>query len=621
MDTSELNGPIMGPLVPPGTGEGPRDLGFTSEVSGGATQVTLVWETLLESAQRLGRATEVSSHQGEVLSGVNRALLHSGSVVPHWRLPLLGVRCVALAARCLLVNQLLQEGVRGVNSAYESYRSAESQIHRWFHLGTLYLEAPYIIEHLVHEDGDKGLAGDWARSMATLGGIEAFRLLSSRFTRTGRSREHNTSDMASVTGFLAIKVLNDHKGLGLYEMDRNVMDLGEQTQQFKHQGDGTLHSWYEQMADVTDHGDLAVTAVTDDGGSTSYLVHLPGMDLDLSEPNREDGRGYLGLVDAVFNDSDHLAEVVDQALEAAGADSGDTIAVSGYSLGGIGATNLVRSGTLQQKYDFRSSTSIGGAGRDTSLPEGTSTTHIQDRRDPVPHILGERHQESSDRIIVDVAHHNEEIQSEGAFGGAHTYQHYLDIIEELEQNPEEHFSAEDQKEHFDSFAELYSGGAETTVFETRWSENANPENLFPHEREIFDVTPLRDLLDDSLAPVLGEGWLQGEGWCEGEGGEARDPAEVEPVQEPPPPSPPPTDPDQNHPDEDHGPETGGPIGGGQRIPESAEVRERLTPGVILEPETITPTVTSESETITPAVIGPPMPGVSRPASLGPPGSG
>lgn len=588
MTTPELTGPSIGPLIPPGLGEGPRDLGFTSRVSGGATQVNLAWDALLEAGRHLGRAADISTLQREELATVNQAMVLQGSLAPHWRAPLLGVRAVALTARCLLVNQLVQEGLRGTESTHEAYRSAESQVQRWFQLGRHTLEAPYIAEHLAHQDGDKGLVGDWARSMAVLGGLEAFRLIASRFTRRGRSGEHNTSDMAPLTGFLAIKVLQDNQGLGRFEMDRNDLGLGDQTRKFEHQGEGSLHGWYEQMAEVSDEGDLAVTTVDDDAGNTSYLVHLPGLDLDITEVNREDGRGYLGLVDSAFNDSEQLADVVDEALEAVGAEPGDSIAVSGYSLGGIGATNLVRSEKLQQKYDFKAANSIGGAGQDKILPGGTSTTHIQDRRDPVPHLLGERHPESADRIIIDVAHHNEDVQSGGLFGGAHDYQHYLDIIEELEQNPQEHLSTEDQREHFDSFAELYSGHAETTVFETEWTENPDPDLLLPHEQELFSGKSLEALIDESMAPLVGDAWdpLVGDAWdsTEDSGDSA---AETGPVPDPG---------ADTHSESDPEPDTetssGSPaaVRGGPRSPGLPETPVRLTPGEIVQPQSLTPAV-------------------------------
>ncbi|MDZ5077616.1 hypothetical protein [Nesterenkonia sp. HG001] len=502
MDPSSLKPTITGPLVPARTHPG----SFTTQVTGGPTWTEVFWETLMESAAHLSRAREISDTQSADIAANNTLLMTPLASAPHWRIPLLGVRGVVLASRIVLVGEMVQAYLHGVQACHDAYRDAESLVRRWLQLARLLEETPYVVGQGVQ--GDTGLVGDWARSVGVLGGREAMRVLMLTLSRgrsglggAGRQGLGKAWDRASSTGFLAIEALKENDGLSTYEMDRHLLELRGETGRFIHEGDGTLHSWYAQMQEVPSQGDLAVTSVADDDGGTTYLVHLPGLDMDVTDMNREDGRGYLGLVDAVFNDAEQVSEAVDQALQAVGAEEGDAVALSGYSLGGIGASNVVRNGRLGQKYDLLAATSLGAPGQQGSYPPGTqtSTTHIQDRRDPVPHILGEHQGTGANRQVIDVAHHNEDLDLEGLslFGDAHSYEHYLDIVEELEADPQEHLG-EDGDTLLRDFAELYDGEAETVVFETGWKEDPDHEVHHPFQKEFWEEPDLEEIMQESL---------------------------------------------------------------------------------------------------------------------------
>ncbi|GAB3186572.1 hypothetical protein [Nesterenkonia suensis] len=501
MDRNSHLPPITVPRIHFPAAEGDR---FAVRVSGGNTQVEVEWETLRQAAAHVASAQDIGQLQLDDIAANNTVMMTSGAAAPHWRAPLLGIRSVALAVRMSMVSSLVRICLDGLDSAHEAYRDVESLVRRWLQLSDLLSESSYVITQGL--DGDSRLVQDWSRSVAVLGGRELMRVLAEYFTRgragdIGRRGSEGPEDRASSTGFLAIEALRGQDDLIRFEMRANSLELGDQTRTSVHEGDGTLHSWYRQMGDAAEHGDIAVTSVTGDDGSTRYMVHLPGLDMDITELNRHDGRGYLGLVDSIYNDADQLTDVVEEALAASGAQEGDTIALSGYSLGGIGVSNLVRNGRLGEKYDVHAATSIGAPGRNATFPPGTetSTTHIQDRRDPVPHLLGEHQGTGTNRQVIDVAHHSE---TEGSaplvsFGDAHTYEHYLEIVEELEADPDAHLG-EDGDALLRDFAELYEGEAETRIFETGWTEDSEAWTTDSLLEEALEISGLNGMVRDAV---------------------------------------------------------------------------------------------------------------------------
>lgn len=510
MDLPAPQFPVPVPVRPHTAGAGSFDV----RVSGGETQIEVAWETLLTASFHVGAAQDIAGRQLEDIAANNTLHLVPRPQIPHWRAPLLVARSAALSMRIIWVSGLVEKCVAAIEYSHDTYRDGESTIRRWLQISELLSETSYIIDQA--RQGDGRLAGDWARSLGVLGGQEALRVLAAYFTRGrsglggGPSRGRDRFEDGAGFGFLAIAKLQEENHLAEYEMARHDLRLGDLSGTTSHHGDGTLRSWYEQMGPASEDGDLAVTTVTGDSGETTYMVHLPGLDMDINDLNRQDGRGYLGLVDSAFNDAEQLAEVVDEALEAVGAQEGDPIALSGYSLGGIGVTNLVRNGRLGEKYDLVAATSIGAPGRHGSFPPGTktSTTHIQDRRDPVPHLLGEHQGTGTNRQVIEVALDDEGARPEdhSLFGDAHSYQHYLDIVEELEANPDEHLG-EGGDALLSDFSTLYRGEAETHVFQTGWEENPDGQDRDLLDPEFWEDAGLTTSVRESIErlDVLGIG--------------------------------------------------------------------------------------------------------------------
>lgn len=438
-----------------------EDQGFSVRRYGGPTKINLAWEQLTTANGYLGEATAFSGDQVEGLMGVTGMMATAGLPL-HWRIPVLGVRLATLSLRTLGVKELVEQGRNALDAVHQAYRDAENTVQRWMDFGVILGDSQVVFHHFVTSpgQGDLGLAYDWAASAAVFTVGEAY--------NQGPKLLFKGSPLI---GYAAMKALekDDHGGLLRFEMENHQLHLGVQTQSFSHEGDQSLHHYFEQMEQISADGDLSVTVTHDDLGQPVYMVHLAGMDLDPMDMNREDGRGYLGYIDTVLNDSEQLSEVIDQALAEAGADPGAAIALSGYSLGGIGATNLTANTRLQEKYDFKAVATLGAAGQNKQLPHGTSVVHFQDGRDPVTNIFGQAHQESSDRLTVHYDFHNRDVPTEGIFGGAHAYQHHLDALEKLEECPEAYLTPEEQA-MLAEFGQLYSGEAETYVFDTGWQE-------------------------------------------------------------------------------------------------------------------------------------------------------
>lgn len=490
MDT--VPAPSLPPSRPtlddPGRGRGGEDLGTRYRTSGGPTRINAVWQTLVAANQRLVLASDVSGQQWQRLAGIGVGAAVRSPVPLHWRIPLFGVRLVALVARALATHQMIQRGTDALTLAHENYRAAEGAVQRLVQLAMHLSETSLMLEHLIDAQGDKDLVKDWAGSLVVLGGGQAISLAEYSVARRVKGFG---------PGLALMKTLADHYGLAAYEMGHHGLRLGEQTGGSAHIGNGTYTGYFEELADAGADGDVAVTVVTGDGGEKTYLVHLPGLALDLEDINREDGRGYLGLVDAVANDSEQLAGVVQEALTAAGASEGDAIGISGYSMGGIAAVNLAQNARLQKSFDVRAIATVGAPGQNRTIPPGTSAVHFQDGRDPVTNILGEAHQETSERLTVHYEHHNQENSSDGLLGGAHQFNHHQEVIEEFEQDPGEHLSPEEE-DLLNEFAELYRGEAETLIFDTGWEELEAPEPGTPGE-EVFEGSGLSDLVDQSTA--------------------------------------------------------------------------------------------------------------------------
>lgn len=438
--------------------EEPVGAPFVVRTTGGPTMINLTWDALLEASEYLSGAQEVLNQQRIELQS---ALGHAVDLPAHYLVPVVQARVTGMLGLVASTEGTLAATTAGAQNAHGAYRDAESVAQRYFSLIVRLDEQQRVLENALHPGGDKSYVYDWTASTGTLLAGEAGRL--------ALRRNRGLRQMVSV-----LNAVEKNAGASAYEMARHqhVVDA-EPTGSFTHEGTGQMGDYMQSMAGATDEGDLAVTRV-EKNGEAVYLVHLGGLDVNGADP--QTGRGYRSLLDAVRNDSEHMAGVVDRALEAAEVPEGADIALSGYSMGGLHAMNLAQNQRLKEKFTLKSVTTIGSPGKNQRMDPEVPVIHLEDGRDPVPHVMGDRHQDSSSRLTVTYEYADEETTVDSPLGSAHTLEHNIAAVNLLEER-EQAVLTDDERAHLDQFRGLYEGNAETFVYRTHWEEKANAEEI------------------------------------------------------------------------------------------------------------------------------------------------
>ena len=496
------NQPLWGPLPPipiPGphgtiadTAEhyvqeqAPRVPEFRVGTWGGPTTINLMWDSLFDASVHVHAAGRKFTEMRRELISVYEAFSGSGFLHLHAEVPSWHARLGLLVASTAGAEQALLHSETGLDKAHENYREAEQLIQRWIHAGIRILEVGLAVEHAVHWEGDKSFVYDWFATTVVSGGGVALDVVLKRFPQVG-------------VILATVRAVENNAGLTPALMGRNhqVTDP-DPTHRFEHQPGGTLHHYLEEMGQVADHGDIAVSVIPRPDMDPAYAVHFPGIDVD--GPEMEHGRSPMSLVDGLHNDSDHMAGALEQALQELGVPEGSDIFMTGFSLGGLHATNLARSSSFTQRYNLRSVTTIGSPLKHQPTQDGVKVTHFEDVRDPVPHVTAERPVLSSDRMIIQYNHADPENQVESLAGSTHTWEHNVEAIRLMEED-EGQFLDYHQQQHLDEFrAQLHFGEAvETYVFETHWQKMDTPEHVLPWEAESYDdVAYFEDALRESV---------------------------------------------------------------------------------------------------------------------------
>lgn len=459
----------------------PRSPDFTVRTAGGPTQINLFWESLLEASAHIDAATtvftDVRYELTEVLGSFGSTMGHL-----HWRIPAFQAQFAALLAGTAGAEQLLAQAGNGAEQAHQAYRDAETTVQTWFALLLRVSEHELVIEHLLSPNGDNSFAYDW---MVTTGVISAglgLSVLRARFPV-----------VATIVSTVA--AMEKHAGLTPALMGRNeqVLDPSPVTE-FSHSATGSFSEHLENMADVSDHGDIAVSTIDNGVDEPVYAVYIPGIDVDGVETDQ--GRSPMSLVDALGNDSQHMVTVVEDALEAAGAPEGATVLPIGFSMGGSHVLNLASSPSFNQKYRVPAAATVGSPGQNKRVETDVKLTHFEDGRDPVPHALGERHQESTDRLSVIYDFQNPDSEVNSVLGSAHSLQHNVDAIRTVEDSPSQWLTPE-EVEHLDVLREHLDGEVRTTVFSTGWRSQDDPDHVLPWEAEsLEDLDYIPEALTD-----------------------------------------------------------------------------------------------------------------------------
>lgn len=460
---SPMSGPvIIGPGTPisaeswdPGR---PPSSEFSVRTAGGPTQINLFWESLLEAAAHVDAASAVFTEIRQDLVSTAEEL-NSTSENLHWLIPGFHTEFDELLSGTVGTELLLNQASVGAEAAHQAYREQETTVKSWLMLLTRVSDYGLMVKHLVSPEGDNSLVYNWmvTTGVAT-GGLALDNPVGSAIVSTLTAMEEDAG--------LTSQLMTDHE---------QVLDPTAATE-FSHTGDGTLGNHLQNMAEVSDHGDIAVSSIEQESGETIYALYLPGLDID--GVDTEHGRSPMGLVDTFGNDSQHMIATVDEALQAAGVPEGSTVVPIGHSMGGGHVLNLVSSTAWTEKYTVPAAATIGSPGQNKQVESDVKLTHFEDERDPIPYVLGERHQESADRLSVVYDHHDPQSDVSSVAGSAHSLQHNIDAISTMEDTASEWLSAEETA-HLDVLRGHLAGNVHTVVYSTRWQPQASTAQRSP----------------------------------------------------------------------------------------------------------------------------------------------
>lgn len=287
----------------------------------------------------------------------------------------------------------------------------------------------------------------------------------------GRPRTQTTEDLLNeLPGFMGVPLGflrgKEHGGLfqtpypdRLYRWltdllrDQNLVDLSpievlgrgrDQTVDI----DGSVESLVrlQKLAEKEPPGSLLVTRVERPEGPV-YVLTLPGTQSDPSlgaesrvcrpdgtDSGQELGNPWdgLGLVEGMGNESRNLIPPIEDALRQSGARNGDRVVVSGYSQGGIHATNIVNDDHLNTLFSFSLLSTFGSPTGRIPVPKDTQALHLEDRNDLVPGTDGSPNPDERNRLTVvfDGPDGTKELGNDG-FGEAHKLENYEAHAKEL----------------------------------------------------------------------------------------------------------------------------------------------------------------------------------------------
>ncbi|WP_270260312.1 lipase family protein [Kocuria marina] len=151
---------------------------------------------------------------------------------------------------------------------------------------------------------------------------------------------------------------------------------------------------------------VMVQKATDGNGRSAYSVVLTGTEKWEDGPGVHDlkgiGQGITAQPDAALTELPQAQRMAVQALQDAGIRPGDTVVLTGHSLGGIDAAGLAANRAFRERYDVAAVTTFGSPVGDFEIPEGTSVMAVEHVDDVVPTLDGMPNPDSGHRSTVRV---------------------------------------------------------------------------------------------------------------------------------------------------------------------------------------------------------------------------
>lgn len=486
--------PVTGPtLTPPAWGPpglpawgSPPPPPFRVHTSGGSTTINLFWESLRDVAAHVKTARDVLDEMQSQCSSAASEPMDSWAQL-NWRIPVFHARIRTLGVALGVTGTSVDGAVHSVQVAEDNYRNAENSAQRVFELLVRLDERQLIAQHALHPHGDDQLVYDWAATTGVLSAGLGVETLAMRYP--------------GVSTMLAVASAADlDTRLTSTLLDRYEQSLDPQpTATWQHQGDGTLHHHLEYLAEVSEHGDMAVSEITTGEGEPVYTLFIAGFN-STGEP-LEEGRGPLSFMDAWSHESEHTAGTIEAALDAAGVPEGATVVPIGYSMGGAHVINLVSSDRFTKRYDVPAAATIGSPGKNTPLNPGVKMTHLEDARDPTARLRGEANQQSADRLTISYESHPAEGEQASALGSRHALAHNTEAFEIIENDPSA-FLSPDEIQHLDALREPLRGSVETSVYRAQWAPRESAVTPLEHHSALLtDAEYFRHALQGGMDQV------------------------------------------------------------------------------------------------------------------------
>lgn len=151
---------------------------------------------------------------------------------------------------------------------------------------------------------------------------------------------------------------------------------------------------------------VMVQRATDGNGRSAYSVVLTGTEKWKDSPGVHDlkgiGQGITAQPGAALTELPQAQRMAVQALRDAGIRPGDTVVLTGHSLGGIDAAGLAANRAFRERYDVAAVTTFGSPVGDFEIPEGTSVMAVEHVDDVVPTLDGVPNPDAGHRSTVRV---------------------------------------------------------------------------------------------------------------------------------------------------------------------------------------------------------------------------
>ena len=175
---------------------------------------------------------------------------------------------------------------------------------------------------------------------------------------------------------------------------------------------------------------VMVQKTTDRSGRAAFSVVLTGTEV------WHDGRGVhdiAGIVAAMkaqphdaLGDLPPAQRAVSEALKDAGIQPGDSVVLSGHSLGGIDAAGLAMNREFQQLYSVEALTTFGAPVGGFEFSRKTSVMAVEHNDDMVPPLDGIKNPDGENRSTVRVGtQYNDQYSAAGSLSGVGAHDMYI----------------------------------------------------------------------------------------------------------------------------------------------------------------------------------------------------